>query len=290
MKQKPLMRIGIYAAATIIVLSVLLPFSWLFISSITTNQELASFPPHWIPKEPTFERYATVLLGKEVSFRGSSLSAPSKIFMSAMVNSLIIASVVTSLSIFFGMLAAYAFSQFKFRFRDKLFLLTICVQMLPAMAIIIPMYMLFKSMELTNTYFNLILLYTSGSVTYVIWVMVGFFSRTPKELEESARIDGCTRLGAFFRIILPISVPGLVATGTLVFLQIWNEFLFALIFTKGNMGKTISLAIGEFSTQFSIDYGMMATGGVLTAIPPIILAFLFQKYIVQGLTNGALKG
>jgi multiple sugar transport system permease protein len=150
--------------------------------------------------------------------------------------------------------------------------------------------MLFKNLDLTNTYFNLILLYTSGSVTYVIWVMFGFFSRTPKELEESARIDGCTRLGAFFKIVLPISVPGLVATGTLIFLQVWNEFLFALIFTKGNYGKTISLAIGEFSTQFSIDYGMMATGGILTALPPIILAFIFQKYIVQGLTHGALKG
>ncbi|NRF90382.1 carbohydrate ABC transporter permease [Paenibacillus frigoriresistens] len=290
MKQKPLTRVVIYSAALIILLSVLLPFTWLFISSITTNQELSSFPPHWIPHEPTFERYATVIFGKDVSFRGSSLSGPSKMFTKAMLNSLVIASVVTALSIFFGMLAAYAFSQFKFRFRDKLFLLTICVQMLPAMAIIIPMYMFFKTLNFTNTYFNLILLYTAGSVTYVIWVMVGFFSRTPKELEESARIDGCTRLGAFFKIILPISVPGLVATGTLIFLQIWNEFLFALVFTKGDYGKTISLAIGEFSTQFSIDYGMMSTGGVLTALPPIILAFMFQKYIVQGLTNGAVKG
>jgi multiple sugar transport system permease protein len=290
MKQKPLMRVGVYASALIITLAILLPFAWLFISSITTNEELSSFPPHWIPEKPTFERYETVLLGKDVSFRGSSLSAPSKMFMTAMGNSLIIASLVTLISLFLGMLAAYAFSQYNFRFRNKLLLLTICVQMLPAIAIIIPMYMLFKSWELTNTYFNLILLYTSGSVTYVIWVMVGFFSRTPRELEESARIDGCSRLGAFFRIIFPISLPGLVATGTLVFLQIWNEFLFALIFTSGNYGKTISLAIGEFSTQFSIDYGMMATGGILTAIPPIILAIIFQRYIVSGLTNGALKG
>lgn len=290
MKKKPIIKVGIYISAAIIVLSVLLPFTWLFISSITTTEELSSFPPHWIPEEPTSDRYSTILLGKEISFRGSSLSAPSKIFTTAMLNSLIISSAVTACSIFLGMLAAYAFSQYTFRYKNKLFMLTICVQMLPHIAIIIPMYMLLKYLQITDTYFVLILLYTSGSVAYVIWLMNGFFARTPRELEESARIDGCSRLGAFFRIILPISLPGLVASGTLVFLQIWNEFLFALIFTKGNYGKTISLAIGEFSTQFSIDYGLMATGGVLTAIPPIIIAFMFQKYIVQGLTSGALKG
>lgn len=288
--KRRLLRLGFYLLILFIVLETVLPFGWLFISSISKNEELVANPKHWIPQEPTWDRYNSILFGKEISFRGASLTGPAKMFQKSLANSLIIAGSVTILSLFFGMLSAYAYSRLRFRFKNALLLLAIAVQMLPPIAIIIPLYILLKDLNMSNTFLNLTLIYCSITVTYVIWIMSGFFNTIPKDLEESARIDGCSRLGALFRVVLPVSVPGLVATGILSFLTIWNEFLLALVFVNDSSAKTISLAIGEFSTQFSVDYGMMSAGGVIISIPPVLLALAFQKYIVAGLTNGAVKG
>jgi len=287
---RKLLRTGFYLIVLFIVLETIIPFAWLFISSISSNEELTSNPKHWIPEHATWDRYDSILLGKEISFRGVSLKGPAEMFRKSLANSLIIAGSVTVISLFFGMLAAYAHSRLRFRFKNAVLMLAIAVQMLPPIAIIIPLYILLKDLQMTNSFINLSLIYSSITVTYVIWIMSGFFSTIPRELEESARIDGCSRLGALFRVILPVSVPGLVATGILSFLTIWNEFLLALVFVNDGNGKTISLAIGEFSTQFSVDYGMMSAGGILISIPPVLLALAFQKYIVAGLTNGAVKG
>ncbi|GGG19194.1 carbohydrate ABC transporter permease [Paenibacillus abyssi] len=290
MKKQWLYRIGLYLLVLFIILETILPFAWLFISSITRNEELIMTPKRWIPEQPTWDRYNSILFGKEISFRGASLTGPAKMFQKSLVNSLLIAGSVTALSLFFGTLAAYAYARLRFRFKNALLMLAIGVQMLPPIAIIIPLYLLLRDLQMSNAFINLILIYCSITVTYVIWIMAGFFTTLPRELEESARIDGCSRLGALFRVLLPISLPGLVATGILSFLTIWNEFLLALVFVNDGTAKTISLAIGEFSTQFSVDYGMMSAGGVIISIPPILLALLFQKYIVAGLTNGAVKG
>lgn len=289
-KKKLLFRIGLYLLVLFIVLETVLPFAWLFISSITRNEELVLTPKNWIPEHPTWDRYHSILFGKEISFRGASLSGPAKMFQKSLANSLIIASSVTALSLFFGTLSAYAYARLRFRFKNALLMLAIGVQMLPPIAIIIPLYILLRDLQMSNAFINLILIYCSITVTYVIWIMSGFFTTIPREMEESARIDGCSRLGALFRVVLPVSLPGLVATGILSFLTIWNEFLLALVFVNDGSAKTISLAIGEFSTQFSVDYGMISAGGIIISIPPILLALAFQKYIVAGLTNGAVKG
>lgn len=288
--KKTVLRAGFYVLVLFIVAQTLLPISWLFISSITTNEELVVTPKHWIPENPTWDRYSSILFGKEIEFRGTSLKGPSEMFKKSLMNSLLIAGSVTAMSLFFGTLAAYAHSRLRFRFKNMLLISAIAVQMLPHIAIIIPLYILFRDLNMSNAFINLILIYCSITVTYVIWIMSGFFNTIPKDLEESARIDGCSRLGALFRVVLPISVPGLVATGILAFLTIWNEFLLALVFVNDGSAKTISLAIGEFSTQFSVDYGMISAGGIIISIPPILLALAFQKYIVAGLTNGAVKG
>lgn len=289
-KKKRFTRVVLYLAVLFIVLETVLPFAWLFISSISRNDELVMTPKHWIPNQPTWDRYQSILAGGEISFRGVSLSGPANMFRRALANSLLIAGSVTAVSLFFGMLAAYAYARLRFRFKNALLMLAVAVQMLPPIAIIIPLYLLLKNLQMTNAYVNLGLIYCSITVTYVIWIMGGFFRTIPAEMEDSARIDGCSRLGALFRVVLPVSLPGLVATGILSFLTIWNEFLLALVFVNDGTAKTISLAIGEFSTQFSVDYGMMSAGGVIISIPPILLAMAFQKYIVAGLTNGAVKG
>jgi multiple sugar transport system permease protein len=160
--------------------------------------------------------------------------------------------------------------------------------MLPPIVIIISLFFIFSKLKLIDSVFGLILIYSSFIAPFVIWMMRAYFVTIPKDLEEAAMIDGCNRIGALFRIMLPLSVPGLVANGILSFLMAWEEFLFALILTTRN-AKTITVAIAEFTEKQYVDYGMMATGGVLGAIPPIIVTLIFGKYIISGLTSGAIK-
>jgi multiple sugar transport system permease protein len=288
--KKKLARIGLYAAVIAILVQTVLPFAWLFISSIISDTEILAKPPHWIPEKPTGERYASIVTGGQLESTGGKVDGPAKMFRKSMLNSFVITTTATVISLFVGSLAAFVISNMKFRFKNHFLLFAISVQMLPQIATIIPLYFIIRRLNLSDTYFALILLYCSFIITYVIWIMSGFFGTIPKELEDSARIDGCSRFGALFRIIMPIAAPGLVATGILSFLMAWDEFMYALIFTNTGASKTIPVAISEFSTQFSIDYGMMTTGGVLASIPPVLLAMFFQKYIIHGLSAGAVKG
>jgi len=162
-------------------------------------------------------------------------------------------------------------------------------QMLPIIVIIIPLYLLMQAARLVDTRQGLILLYSGFMLPTVIWIMYSYFQTIPAELEEAAMIDGCSRAGTLLRIVMPLSGPGIVAVAAFTFLSSWNEFFIALIVTASR-AKTITVIVTEFATQFGIDYGLMTTGGVIGSIPPLILAFLLQRYIVQGLTAGAMKG
>jgi multiple sugar transport system permease protein len=226
----------------------------------------------------------------EVSFRGLQISSPAAAFKQAMVNSLIIAGATTVLCLFFGVLASYAFARLRLPAKGPLLILIIAVQMVPPIALIIPLYFMIGAIGLMNTYTALILLYSTFTITYIVWVMNGYFFSLPREIEEAALTDGCSRLRALFGVVLPMALPGLVAVGILSFLTAWNEFLFALVFAHSPSIKPIPVAISEFSTQWGIDFGMMATGGVLASIPPVLLALVFQRYLVRGLTSGAVKG
>jgi multiple sugar transport system permease protein len=162
-------------------------------------------------------------------------------------------------------------------------------QMLPIIVVVIPLYLLMQQLKWMDSLRGLIMLYSGFLLPTVIWIMHNYFMTMPRDLEEAAMIDGCSRIGSFIRVILPLSGPGLVAVSVFAFLSAWNEFFMALIFTASN-AKTIPVVITEFSSQFGTDYGLMATGGVLGSIPPLILALMLQRYIVAGLTAGAVKG
>lgn len=283
-------RVALYAGVLLIVAETLGPFLWLVISSISTQAELLSFPPHWIPTQPTLERYRSILLSGEVSFRGLAISSPAGAFKQALLNSFIISGATTVICLVFGVFASYAFARLRLPAKGALMLLIIAVQMLPPIALIIPLYFMIKAMGLMDTYAALILLYSTFTVTYIVWVMNGYFQTLPKDIDEAALIDGCGRLRALFGVILPLALPGLVAVGILSFLTAWNEFLFALVFANSPAVKPIPVAISEFSTQWGIDYGMMTAGGVIASIPPVLLAVFFQRYLLRGLTTGAVKG
>lgn len=286
----PFRRVALYVGVVAIVIETLAPFLWLIISSISTQAELLSSPPHWIPQQPTLERFETILFSKEVAFRGLTISSPAAAFQQAILNSLIVAGSTTLLCLLCGVLGAYAFARLKLPARGGLMITIIAVQMLPPIALVIPLYFMIKSLGLMDTYTALILLYSTFTITYIVWVMDGYFRTLPRDLDEAALIDGCNRLQVLVRVILPIALPGLVAVGVLAFLTAWNEFLFALIFTLSPATQTIPVAVGQFSTEWGIDYGMMTAGGVIASIPPVLLAVFFQRYLLRGLTAGAVKG
>ncbi len=276
-------KIFIYTMMILVAFVSLAPFAWLFISSISTNNELLSVPPKFIPHYPTFHRYHELLFQ-------SGKTESSKMFLVAMKNSLIVASIVTIITLILASLAAYAFARLNFPGRDGIQLTILGTRMLPALSTIIPLYIFAKKFGLIDTKLILIILYLTFTLPFAIWMMIGFLKTIPKEMEEAAMIDGATRMQTLLKVVFPLAAPGLTATAIFAFMLSWDEFFFALIFTSSYAAKTIPVAISEFTGRHLIDYGMMCTGGVIASLPPIILAMWFRNYIVKGLTQGAVKG
>jgi multiple sugar transport system permease protein len=204
-------------------------------------------------------------------------------------NSLVVASAVTLISLVVGSLAAYALVRINTPFREGILIGIMGTRMIPEVSLVIPLYILAARLRLLNTPPVLIATYLCFALPFAIWLMAAFFQTIPMELEDAALIDGCSRLKILFQIILPISAPGLVSTAIFVFLTAWDEFFFALIFTSTVAAKTVPVAIAEFTGRYVVDVTAMMTGGVLAAIPPVLLALVFQRYIVRGLTAGAVK-
>lgn len=286
-------RAGVYIAVAAIVVWTLAPVAWLAISSITPYNELISDrATHWLPRHPTFANFQVMFdLSKQTGER----------FVYALRNSMIVATSVTVICLVAGTLAAYALARLPVRGKKTLVLSLMSIRMLPTIALVIPFFVIVSyidygflnigsSLHLFDTKLNLVILYTTFILGFVIWIMRGFFLTVPAELEEAARIDGCTRLQALWRVVLPLCSPGLVATGILSFLLAWDEFLLALIFTRSNNAITLPLFIAELGSQYITAYDQISAAGVMAAIPPVVLALLFQRFIVRGLTAGSVKG
>ncbi len=266
-----------------VLLFVFAPVAWLVISSISTRSELLSMPPHWIPEHPSLKNYLDVL------WSGQGASEVARTFKITLCNSLIVAISVTVISLAVGSLAAYAMTRMNFPFRRLFFVGILATRMVPEISLVIPLYLLASRVGLLNTPYVLIATYLSFSLPFAIWLMGAFFETLPHELEDSGRMDGCSAAGILFRIIMPVSAPGLVSTALFTFLMAWDEFFFALILTSNLTAKTAPVAIAEFAGRYVVDITGMMTGGVLAAIPPVVLALVFQRYIVRGLTTGTVK-
>lgn len=260
------------------------PILWLFSASLSTQAELYSIPIHWIPQHPTLTNYVQII------FPSQAISSVPRAFAVAIWNSVKIASAVTAICILIGSLAAYALVRIPFKFNRTIQLGIIATRMIPEVSLILPLFIIASSLQLINKPIILIVAYMSFALPYAIWLMAAYFQTVPIELEDAARMDGCSRLGILFRIIMPISVPGLVSTAMFVFLLAWDEFFYALIFTSTLASKTAPVAIAEFVGRYAVNITGMMAGGILAALPPMILAFIFQRYIVSGLTAGAVKG
>jgi multiple sugar transport system permease protein len=260
------------------------PLLWLFSASLSNQVELFSVPIHWIPQHPTIQNYF------EIFFPSQAASSVPRTFGVALLNSIKIASAVTIICLFIGSLAAYALVRIPFRFNHTLQLGIIATRMIPEISLVLPLFIIASRLQLINKPIVLILTYMSFALPYAIWLMAAYFQTVPIELEDAARLDGCTRLGILFRVVMPISVPGLVSTAMFVFLLAWDEFFYALIFTSTLAAKTVPVAIAEFVGRYVVNINGMMAGGILAAIPPVLVALIFQRYIVSGMTAGAVKG
>lgn len=254
----------------------LFPFFWALLSSFRPGQEL--FSTKLLPTKLTLGHYFAVFHDPR--------------FMASLYNSIIVAGSTVLVSLAFGSLCAYALGRLPFRYKKTVLYIVLTMTMFPQISVLSGLFVMLKTLGLFNTHAGLIVTYLIFTLPFTIWVMTQYFRGLPKELEESAYVDGASPMRVFWQILLPLTVPGLVSTGLLAFIAAWNEFLFALTFTVTDNMKTVPVAISQFSgtSSFEQPWGSIMAASMVVTVPLIILVLVFQYRIVAGLTAGAAKG
>ena len=252
------------------------PVFWMLASSFKANSEIFEYPPRIITENFSFDAYAQIL-GDPVKVR-------------FFVNSYVVSLSVTVLTLLVAILAAYAFSRYEFRSKNPLNMIIVSVQAVPPITLLIPYFGLMVALRLYNTYAALILTYMVFTLPYAIIMMTGYFNTLPKELDESVKLDGGSALTALWRVLVPISVPGIVSVGIYTFMIAWNEYLFALTLTRTNDMRTVPIGIQLLMGQHSYEWNEMMAMSILGSLPVLLLFLFFQRYFIGGLTGGAVKG
>ena len=265
-----------YGVLLVYVAVALFPLYWLVKVSITPNDILYKQGTDLLPSKLSFEHYATVI-GKSD-------------FLLFFRNSIIVSGVTAIASTMLAMASGYAFSRFAFKGKFWIVGLMLVTQMFPLVIVITPIFSIFGTLGLTNSLTGLIIIYTAFNIPFATFLMQSFFDGIPKDLEEAAMIDGATRFKAFVQIIAPLTLPGIVATAGFCFTGAWGEILFALLLNSSASASTFPVGLLLYSTRATIEYGPMMAAGVLALVPVCIFFFLIQRYLVQGLTAGAMKG
>lgn len=266
----------IYLPLALIMIFILFPFYWTFVTSIKPEEELYGLTATYWPKNVTFDAY-------------KRLFTTTVNFLSAMKNSLIVAVCTTIVSLVTSTMAAYAFSRYQFAGRKALMCTFLCNNMFPTVLLLIPLYTIMRKLGLLYKPASLVLAYTTFTIPFSVWLLLGFINDLPMSLEEAALVDGCNRFKAFVKIILPILRPSLVATGVYIFMTSWNEYTFAMMFTNTS-SRTIPVALKSLIGQLGVQWDLLTAGGIITIIPVCIMFFFAQKRLVEGLTAGAVKG
>lgn len=273
--RKRVQKIFVYFLLAVGSLFALFPFLWMLSTSFKTLEETFVTPPVWIPRHPTLQSYR--LIWTEYSF---------PVYFR---NSLIVTAVSTVIAVFLGSLSGYGVSRFSFKGKTFFLYFLLLTQMLPSVLLVIPYFQTMKALKLVNTLSGLIITYLSFALPFCSWMMRGFFESIPKELDEAAMIDGASRITVLFRVVWPLSLPGVAATAIFAFILGWNEYLFALTLARSEKVKTIAVGIGSMIGQYKVAWNDMMAVAVVATVP-VLGAFVFlQRYLVQGLTAGAVK-
>ena len=268
----------LWAGLGLVTLFALGPFVWIFLASIKTRTELYAIPIQYLPTHPTFEHYV------------EAWTSPLTPFSRFCANSLWVSSVTTVATIMISTLAGYALARFRFMGKRNLMLIFLATQMFPAVLLIAPLLSQWHALGLIDTYQALIYSNFSFTVPFTVWMLVGYFESIPRELEESAMIDGSGRFGALIRIIVPLAAPGIAATAIFAFVSSWHELIFATTFTTATQMRTLSSGLLYMVGQFEVEWGKLGAAVMISTIPLAILFVFVQKHLIRGLTAGAIKG
>ena len=269
--RKALIGVGAWA----ILLWSAAPFVWQLSTSFQEDKTLMAATPQFWPSPSTLEHYYNVFAVKH--------------FQAYVLNSLIVAGLTALSCLAIGALAAFSLSRLKVKQRFGLLIVILAVSMFPQIALVGPLYLLASSLGLLDTYASLVITYVALGLPLVTWVLFGYFETFPRELDEAARMDGIGSIGLLVRIIIPLSAPALVTTGLLAFIAAWNEFMFALAFTSNIEHQTIPVGIANFTNLYYVPWGDIAAASVVVTVPLILLVLVFQRHIIEGLTQGAVK-
>lgn len=265
-----------------------IPALWIILTSVRIRSEINAYPPVWIPSGFSFDSYK-ILFGMPTPEGAFGLGGSIPVVDYAR-NSIIIALVSTLFALVFGTLAGYVFSRFRFKGRNGIFLGMMLARAIPGIALSLPLFIMYARTGLSDTVPGMIITYVALNIPFTAWLMDGFFRAIPKELDEAARIDGCSAWTAFLRIDLPLALPGAAASGIFAFLTSWNEFALANVITRTPASRTFPPALFEFTGQFVSDWRGMTAMSVLMLIPAVAFVALVQRQLMEGLTSGATKG
>jgi multiple sugar transport system permease protein len=254
------------------------PFLWMLLTSLKDRQELYATPLQYFPVHPTFENYV------------DAWTSPVTPFSRFFLNSLWVCSVTMVATTVVSVLAGYAIARFRFAGRDALLLIFLATQMFPSVLLIAPLLTQWRALGLIDTYQALIYSNFSFTVPFTVWMMVGYFTSIPRDLEESAMIDGCNHFGALCRIVLPLAAPGIAATAIFAFVVSWSELLFAISFTTQTDMRTLSAGLLYMVGQYEVQWGQLSAGVILSTVPVAVLFSFLQRHLIHGLTAGAVKG
>ncbi len=278
-------RLVLYALVVAVAAWLVAPFAWLFITSISYQRNLLARPLSLIPPEVTLENY-TMILGL-VRFHAEGQAAK---ILPSMLNSMIVATVVTLVNVTIGTTAGYAYARYRFPLKTLSLFALLFTRMLPTVVLIPAFFLMLRAFGLQNSLTGLVVAYCSFTLPFTVWIMKAYFETVPGELDKSALVDGCNRLQAYYKVVLPVSGPGLVAGGAFTFMLCWNEFIVAQVLNTKPGTTTLPPVIAGMNGQINIDYSVIAASGFLGALPAVLLVLVFQKYMVQGLTAGSVKG
>lgn len=269
--KKFLLKLAFVLLVLFIVVPVVFPFLWILISSVKTQIDITATPPRWL-FQPTLQNYQRVF-GEQN-------------FLKFFINSTIVGVSSVALSLLLGLPAAYSISRYK---QNKVGLLILVARLMPGISLLLPWYLIFSRLYLIDTYVSLVLSHMLIGLPIVVWIMSSFFDSVPVEIEESARVDGATKQRTFVEIVMPVSGPGVVTATTLSFLFSWNNFMFSQVLSMERT-KTLPIAVYNFVSYAEVDWGAVMAAAVAIMAPAIVLTMIFQKYVVRGLTMGAVKG
>jgi multiple sugar transport system permease protein len=263
-----------FAAVAVILVIFLLPYVWILLTSFKTRLDALSAVPTWL-FAPTLQHYPEIFIEKQ--------------YLPLVWNSMLVAVASTLLSLAAGTPAAYVFARYDFPGKEDLFFFFLTTRMAPPISIVVPMFLLFSAIGLTDRPIAVILAHTTFNVSLVVWMMRGFFAEIPREIDEAAMMDGHTKFGTFIRVLVPLAAPGLAATAVLCFILSWNEFLYAFILVSFE-GRTLTVGIPGLVTPHGTLWGQVAAVAVVATLPILLFTFMVQKHLVRGLTFGAVKG